>query len=293
MSQKRCAQYKKMHYKTTMDMQPNFPPNAVINDGSVSFCASILRHASHINLRQFIVPVHTASGTSSKELSCPPPLALPLGDLSPISIAMPCPHCTHQRLNLSELTLSRLRSRLTTPILKYLSSPAAVLPPTYHFSAPIVSRQFAPSEELSLPLRLADPPPLCDVGVDMPPSCREEVVRYPGDAPGERERGGLCICCSAELVAPAFACAVIFLGVEAIFEAMVAEDVCVFCEEAGFIDEAWLPGTVRARKAEKKEAKKGLEGGCVGIVGFVVEYSVYSLRYEVVGKSSLYSETLS
>ena len=104
----------------------------------------------------------------------------------------------------------------------------------------------------------------------MPPSCREEVVRYPGDAPGERERGGLCICCSAELVAPAFACVVIFLGVEAVFEAVVVEEVCVFCDEAGFIDEAWLPGTVRARKAEKKEAKKGLEGGCVGIVACVM-----------------------
>lgn len=44
----------------------------------------------------------------------------------------------------------------------------------------------------------------------------------------------------------------------------------VFWEEAGFIDEAWLPGTVRARKAEKKEAKKGREGGCVGMVAAMI-----------------------
>jgi len=67
------------------------------------------------------------------------------------------------RLNLSKLNRSPLLCRLTTPSLKYLSSPVAVLPPIYHFSFP--STSLKPSLLLSLPLLLTYLPPL-------PPSCR-------------------------------------------------------------------------------------------------------------------------
>lgn len=56
--------------------------------------------------------------------------------------------------------------------------------------------------------------------------------------PGERERGGLCICDSAEVVAPVFAVVLIFLGVEGEAVAWEVEGVDVFWEEVGFIDEA-------------------------------------------------------
>ena len=79
----------------------------------------------------------------------------------PSSIILLCPP---HKLNLSQLLPSKLLSLLTTPILKYLSSPAAVLPPTYHFSLPIVSRQCVPSLLLSLPLLL----PVCECGVVFP-----------------------------------------------------------------------------------------------------------------------------
>lgn len=58
-----------------------------------------------------------------------------------------------------------------------------------------------------------------------------------------------------------------FRGVDGVFwEVVVVVVVEVVSCGCGFIDEAWEPGTVRARKAEKKEAKKGREGGWVGIV---------------------------
>lgn len=56
----------------------------------------------------------------------------------------------HHKLSLSKLNRSLLVCLLITPNLKYLSSPAAVLPPIYHFSAPNTSLN--PSLELSLPL---------------------------------------------------------------------------------------------------------------------------------------------
>ena len=90
-------------------------------------------------------------------------------------------------------------------------------------------------------------------------------MRYPGDVPGERESGGLCICDSADVVAPVFAVVEIFRGVEGEVVTWEEVDVELFWEEEGFIDEACEPGTVRARKAEKKKAKKGLDGGCVEI----------------------------
>ncbi|CRK42142.1 hypothetical protein BN1708_008673 [Verticillium longisporum] len=57
----------------------------------------------------------------------------------------------HHKLIRSRLNPSLLLTRLTTPILKNLSSPPAVRPPTYHFSAP--STSLNPSLELSLPRR--------------------------------------------------------------------------------------------------------------------------------------------
>lgn len=59
-------------------------------------------------------------------------------------------HDSLHKLNLSKLNRSLLVCLLMTPSLKYLSSPAAVLPPIYHFSAP--STSLNPSLELSLPL---------------------------------------------------------------------------------------------------------------------------------------------
>lgn len=58
------------------------------------------------------------------------------------------------KLNRSKLNRSPLLTLLTTPNLKNFSSPAAVRPPIYHFSAP--STSLNPSEELSLP-RLLPP----------------------------------------------------------------------------------------------------------------------------------------
>lgn len=64
-----------------------------------------------------------------------------------------------------------------TPNLKYLSSPAAVLPPIYHFSAP--STSLNPSLELSLPLL-----PLGEIYL-----AAEAVSAAGGEGPGERLRG--------------------------------------------------------------------------------------------------------
>lgn len=61
------------------------------------------------------------------------------------------------KLSLSMLNPSLLLTLFTTPNLKYLSSPVAVRPPMYHFSAPLASLN--PSLLLSLPLRLCDPDP--------------------------------------------------------------------------------------------------------------------------------------
>lgn len=69
----------------------------------------------------------------------------------------------NQRLNRSKLSLSPLRTLLTTPNLKNFSSPVAVLPPIYSLSAPSASRN--PSLLLSLPRLRARP--LCGIG--MPP----------------------------------------------------------------------------------------------------------------------------
>jgi len=67
-----------------------------------------------------------------------------------------------------------------TPNLKYLSSPAAVLPPIYHFSAP--STSLKPSLELSLPLL-----PLGEIYL------AAEAFSAAGDVegPGDRLRGEL------------------------------------------------------------------------------------------------------
>lgn len=59
------------------------------------------------------------------------------------------------------LSRSPLRTLLTTPNLKNLSSPPAVLPPIYIRSAPVTSRK--PSDELSLPRRRG-----CACGIGIP-----------------------------------------------------------------------------------------------------------------------------
>lgn len=84
------------------------------------------------------------------------------------------------KLNLSALTLSKLPSLLTTPNLKNLSSPPAVLPPTYHFSPP------------PLPISLNPPPPSPSLSLPLLRAAAElaMVDMYPGLVPGERESGG-------------------------------------------------------------------------------------------------------
>jgi hypothetical protein len=79
-----------------------------------------------------------------------------------------------------------------TPNLKYFSSPPAVLPPIYHFSAPTTSLN--PSELLSLPLLPLVVPRylaavafcvcVCGPYIGNPPP-----QLSPGDVPGDVERG--------------------------------------------------------------------------------------------------------
>lgn len=68
------------------------------------------------------------------------------------------PNEPNHKLSLSKLNRSPLLSFLTIPSLRYLSSPLAVLPPTYHFSPKSLK---PPSLLVSLPLlALLNPPPL-------------------------------------------------------------------------------------------------------------------------------------
>lgn len=102
------------------------------------------------------------------------------------------------------LNPSLLLTLFTTPSLKYLSSPVAVRPPIYHFSAPFASLN--PSLLLSLPLLLPLPDP------DAPIALRGEstpgdrgccvwgwgiVLGWDGavDGPGEVEGPGLVVVC--------------------------------------------------------------------------------------------------
>lgn len=79
-------------------------------------------------------------------------------------------------------------------------------------------------------------------------------------------------------MAPVFVVVDIFRGVEGeaeVFDVLVWdwED-----EAAGFMDDAEDPGMERARKAEKKEAKKGREGAWVGIIVVVFKGLCYGSR---------------
>lgn len=163
------------------------------------------------------------------------------------------------KLILSKLRRSILRGLFTMLSLYTRSSPPAVRPPIYHFSAPIdVSRN--PSVELSDPLR----PLLCS-GVS---------VFVPGE-PGDREYEDV-VCCllgwnwpadRATVVAPvdawpvfvviAFACVAIFAVCEAFalelevpvlctYEVCVVVPVVVFCK------------ALCALKADRKLPKNGL-----------------------------------
>jgi len=91
----------------------------------------------------------------------------------------------HHKLNLSKLNRSPLLCLLTTPSLKYLSSPPAVRPPTYHFSCPKTSLK--PSELLSLPLL---------------PRLEPRYLPSPGLVPGLGFLRGECIEVRAVVVAP-------------------------------------------------------------------------------------------
>ena len=141
-------------------------------------------------------------------------------NIHPVS-STPLPH----KLSRSKLKLPPLFLRLTTPNLKYFSSPAAVLPPIYHFSAPSTSRK--PSLLLSLPLLprgLAIYRPLCcSVPGELDGVCE------PGDGLkglAEWVRGEWRVD-SAVVVAPGFVDVVIVRGFEGWGVEEVAWDVCV------------------------------------------------------------------
>lgn len=126
----------------------------------------------------------------------------------------------NHKLSLSKLKLPPLLLLRTTPNLKYFSSPVAVRPPIYHFSAP--STSLKPSELLSLPrlpLGLAIYLPLCCSALG-----DVEGVCVPGDV-----LNGLAECVRGEwrveraaAVAPGFVDVVIVRG----FEVCVEEVVC-------------------------------------------------------------------
>ncbi|KAH7369238.1 hypothetical protein B0T11DRAFT_71911 [Plectosphaerella cucumerina] len=122
-------------------------------------------------------------------------------------IAFSPPH----RLNRSRLSPSLLLTLRTTPSLKKRSSPPAVLPPTYHLSAPRTSRK--PSLELSLPrLRPGDEPGMGIPGADprgewigswfttLPGPVEERAFEAEGPAALEMVRGAVPVeeaCCWA------------------------------------------------------------------------------------------------
>jgi hypothetical protein len=169
------------------------------------------------------------------------------------------------RLNRSKLNLSLLVCLLTTPNLKYRSSPVAVRPPIYHFSAPSTSRN--PSELLSLPLR-----PLL-FGIYRPfciPLRQPHPHRAKSTGPGDRLSGEVeCVLGewraeSAVVVAPdGLADVVIERGCDG-DEVWV----CVWCWEGEEGEEVAFPCWMAlwARKAARKLAKKGR---WVGIVLFM------------------------
>ena len=173
------------------------------------------------------------------------------------------PYSEAHRLNRSKLNLSLLVCLLTTPNLKYLSSPVAVLPPIYHFSAPSTSRN--PSELESLPLRALL------FGIYRP-FCIPSVAAGEFAGPGDRLSGevecvlGECSAESAVVVAPeGFVDVVMERGCDGeevvgwCCEGEVGEDVA-FC---------WMAEW--ARKAARKFAKKGR---WVGIVLFMSRFLV-------------------
>lgn len=153
-------------------------------------------------------------------LSHPIPSMRPLSQLRRTTYLLPSAH----KLSRSKLKLPPLRLLLTTPSLKYFSSPAAVLPPIYHLSAP--STSLKPSLLLSLPrlpLGLAIYLPLC--------------CSAPGELDGVYVPGevlnGLAECVrgewrveSAAVVAPGLVDVVIVRGFEGWVVEGVVWDVC-------------------------------------------------------------------
>lgn len=167
----------------------------------------------------------------------------------------------HHRLSRSKLSLSLLVCRLTTPSLKYRSSPVAVRPPIYHFSAPRTSLK--PSLLLSLPLR----PLLFAI---YRPFCICCEPSFPGEFEGPGDRlNGLAECVrgewraeSAVVVAPdGFEDVAMERGCE-------GEEACWCCCEGEEGEDVAFPCWMAewARKAARKLAKKGR---WVGIVLFM------------------------
>lgn len=137
------------------------------------------------------------------------------------------------------LSLSPLLTLLTTPSLKNLSSPPAVLPPMYILSAPVTSRK--PSDELSLPRLLG-----CGMGIP-----RGGCNRPAWDA---------AAACAAAVAMPREEEGLVD-GVDTEYEVVVVdEEVCLFVEEF-VVDCCWEDEDGREepgcwRKAAKKPERK-------------------------------------
>lgn len=115
---------------------------------------------------------------------------LPAPRCSYLHRSRPTPISSSHRLSRSRLKPSLLFTLLTTPSLKNFSSPAAVLPPMYHLSAPRTSRK--PSLLLSLPRRRGDERP--GIGIPLPlPAAATEDGALRGECmatPGEERPAG-------------------------------------------------------------------------------------------------------
>jgi len=173
------------------------------------------------------------------------------------------------RLNRSKLNLSLLVCRLTTPNLKYLSSPVAVRPPIYHFSAPSTSRK--PSLLESLPLR----PLLFGIYFPAVPFCMPSPAA-PGELPGPGDRlNGDVECVRGEWRADN----AVVVALEGFVEVVIdrgceGDEVWAWCcegEEGEVVAlPCWCWMALWARKAARKLAKKGR---WVGIVLFMRWFS--------------------
>lgn len=157
----------------------------------------------------------------------------------------------------SMLSLSPLRTLLTTPNLKKRSSPPAVLPPMYIRSAPVTSRK--PSDELSLPR-------LRGWGIGMPRGGCNRPAWWEAAA---------AAACAAAVAMPREEDGLVD-GVDTEYEAVVVdEEVCLLAEVVVDCcggeeeDGRGEPGCWR-KAAKKPERKNGRWGDMVELLTIIV-----------------------